>query len=124
MGIPPGQAELSTPTNLFSIKGEVFGYPLDGVGYTTVLGGTELSVKTTSKSSEPNASLSPRVRPPELLVVINSLTKCGRVLPRDCGAILVLRGAQKSDVDSSQADVNSHLRANFTGNVGLVLCAD
>ena len=72
MSIPTSLSEFTSPTNLFTIKSEIFCYPKDWVRHTTKLSCSKLSCKTTCKNTKSTATLSPRISPIKLFIVVNS----------------------------------------------------
>lgn len=80
MGVPPSLSKLPSPTELFSIYGEVLGHPLDWQGGTAELVLTELLTQETCKPTKSKSSLRPWIRPVKLFVVVNVLTWEGAVI--------------------------------------------
>ena len=134
MGVPTSLSELPKPTDLFTVKSEVFGDPENGVGISSVLGRTEFTAQTAGKSTESKTALKPGIGPTESLVVVYGLAREWTIFPILIGFLVSALTAtlsegtlHKSNVDSSQSNVQTDLGLDLDlcvdGGVGFVLSA-
>ena len=121
MSIPTSLPELSSPTNLLSVKSEVLCNPQDWVGHTTELASAELLRNTAGKWSESETSLEPRVCPAESLVVVDDLARERTVVVVFLSIAFTNARVEgflvQGDVESSQANVDSDLCLDLLLNV-------
>ena len=71
MGIPPSCSELPAPANQLSIQSEVLCDPEDWVGCTAELERTEFAIVSSCIATKSKSSLTPRICPQDLFVVVN-----------------------------------------------------
>lgn len=135
MSIPPTLSVFSEPTNLFTIKCKVLSNPEDGIGVTSELGLTEFLVQTAGESAKTKTTFEPRIGPAECLIVVDLLSREGSITQVCINfrlwtitSAFSIRALKKSDVDSTQTNMESNLCLDLDlsvhGGVGFVLGPD
>ena len=122
VSVPPSLPELPPPPDLLPVQGEVLGNPLNGVGVSSVLRGSELAVESTGIGTVSQPSRSPRVGPPELLVVVDAFAELLRVVrSQSAETVRVFRGPEQGDVEPPQTDVQANVGFDLVRCVRSVL---